>query len=68
MKKLLKFLGFVLLLLIVAVLARTLRIPSKQIAPLSRSARPVRGIPSMRICNDHVGGRERSDRIRGRQS
>jgi hypothetical protein len=41
MKKLLKFLGLVLLLLIVAVLARTLLIPSKQIAPLPRSPEGV---------------------------
>jgi carboxypeptidase PM20D1 len=41
MRKLLKFLGFIFLLLLIVVLARTLLIPSKQIGPLPHTAEGV---------------------------
>ena len=52
MKKLLKFVGLVLLLLVVVVLARTFLIPSKQIAPLPHTPE---GVNAQKVAQDLSG-------------
>lgn len=52
MKKFLKFLGLVLLLLIVVLLARTILIPSKQIGPLPHTAE---GVDAQKVARDLSG-------------
>ena len=52
MKKLLKFLGFLLLVLMIIVLARTFLIPSKQIDPLSHTSE---GVDAQKAARDLSG-------------